>query len=59
MAEKHTDDKLYRVVRKDGSHLNTKVNLDAVNDFTRYTVDVGGFLSGHRHIVHGICSLGC
>ncbi len=25
MAEKYTDDKLYRVVRKDGSHLNTKV----------------------------------
>ena len=28
MAEKHTDEKLYRVVRKDGSHLNTKVNPD-------------------------------
>ena len=22
MAEKHTDKKLYRVIRKDGSHLN-------------------------------------
>ena len=31
MAEKHTDEKLYRVVRKDGSHLNTKVNLDGTN----------------------------
>ena len=28
MAEKHTDEKLYRVVRKDGNHLNTKVNPD-------------------------------
>ena len=27
MADKYTDDKLYKVVRKDGSHLNTKVNL--------------------------------
>ena len=24
MAGKHADDKLYRVVRKDGSHLNIK-----------------------------------
>lgn len=24
MADKYTDDKLYKVVRKDGSHLNTK-----------------------------------
>ena len=28
MADKYTDDKLYKVVRKDGSHLNTKVNPD-------------------------------
>ena len=26
MADKYTDDKLYKVVRKDGSHLNTRVN---------------------------------
>lgn len=26
MADKYTDDKLYKVVRKDGSHLNTTNN---------------------------------
>lgn len=39
MAEKHTDDKLYRVVRKDGSHLNTKVNLDGTKSALQFTDD--------------------
>ena len=34
MAEKHTDDKLYRVVRKDGSHLNTLQFTDDNNDLS-------------------------
>ena len=39
MAEKHTDDKLYRVVRKDGSHLNTKVNPDGAKSALQFTDD--------------------
>ena len=39
MAEKHTDDKLYRVVRKDGSHLNTKVNPDGTKSALHFTDD--------------------
>lgn len=39
MAKKHTDDKLYRVVRKDGSHLNTKVNLDGTKSALQFTDD--------------------
>lgn len=39
MAEKHTDEKLYRVVRKDGSHLNTKVNLDGTKSALQFTDD--------------------
>ena len=39
MAEKHTDDKLYRVVRKDGSHLNTKVNPDGTKSALQFTDD--------------------
>lgn len=39
MAEKHTDEKLYRVVRKDGSHLNTKVNPDGTKSSLQFTDD--------------------
>ena len=39
MAEKHTDEKLYRVVRKDGSHLNTKVNPDGTKSALQFTDD--------------------
>lgn len=39
MFDKHTDDKLYRVVRKDGSHLNTKVNPDGTKSALQFTDD--------------------
>ena len=39
MAEKHTDGKLYRVVRKDGSHLNTKVNPDGTKSALQFPDD--------------------
>ena len=39
MAEKHTDEKLYRVVRKDGSHLNTKVNPDGTKSALQFPND--------------------
>lgn len=39
MVEKHTDEKLYRVVRKDGSHLNTKVNPDGTKSALQFTDD--------------------
>lgn len=39
MADKYTDDKLYRVVRKDGSHLNTKVNPDGTKSALQFTDD--------------------
>ena len=39
MAEKHTDEKLYSVVRKDGSHLNTKVNPDGTKSALQFTND--------------------
>lgn len=39
MAEKHTDEKLYRVVRKDGSHLNTKVNPDGTKSALQFADD--------------------
>lgn len=39
MAEKHTDEKLYRVVRKDGSHLNKKVNPDGTKSALQFTDD--------------------
>ena len=39
MAEKHTDEKLYRVVRKDGSHLNTKVNPDGTKSALQFPDD--------------------
>ena len=39
MAEKHTDEELYRVVRKDGSHLNTKANPDGTKSALQFTDD--------------------
>ena len=39
MAEKYTEEKLYRVVRKDGSHLNTKVNPDGTKSALQFTDD--------------------
>ena len=39
MAGKYTDDKLYKVVRKDGSHLNTKVNPDGTKSALQFTDD--------------------
>lgn len=39
MADKHIDDKLYRVVHKDGSHLNTKVNSDGTKSALQFTDD--------------------
>lgn len=39
MAEKHTDKKLYRVIRKDGSHLNIKVNPDSTKSALQFTDD--------------------
>lgn len=39
MADKCTDDKLYKVVRKDGSHLNTKVNPDGTKSALQFTDD--------------------
>ena len=45
MAEKYTDDKLYRVVCKDGSHLNTKVNPDGTKSALQFS-DENNDLSG-------------
>lgn len=39
MAEKHTDKKLYRVIRKDDSHLNVKVNPDGTKSTLQFTDD--------------------
>ena len=39
MADKYTDDKLYKVVRKDGSHLNTKMNPDGTKSALQFTDD--------------------
>ena len=39
MAEKHTDKKLYRVIRKDGNHLNIKVNPDGTKSALQFTDD--------------------
>lgn len=39
MAEKHTDKKLYIVIRKDGSHLNIKVNPDGTKSALQFTDD--------------------
>lgn len=45
MTSKHTDDKLYRVAYKNGSHLNTKVNPDGSKSALQFTDD-GNSLSG-------------
>lgn len=37
MPDNHIDDKLYRVVRKDGSHLSTKVNSDGSKSALQFT----------------------
>lgn len=37
MDDKYTEDKLYRVVRKEGSHLNTKVNPDGSKSALQFT----------------------
>ena len=39
MADKYTDDKLYKVVRKDRSHLNTKMNPDGTKSALQFTDD--------------------
>ena len=39
MAEKHTDKKLYRVIRKEGSHLNIKLNPDGKKYALQFTDD--------------------
>ncbi len=39
MTDKNVDDKLYRVVRKNGSHLNTKVNPDGTRSALQFTDD--------------------
>lgn len=39
MSDKYTDDKLYKVVRKDGSHLNTKMNPDGTKSALQFTDD--------------------
>ena len=39
MDNKYVDDKLYRVVRKEGSHLNTKVNTDGSRSALQFTDD--------------------
>lgn len=38
-GRKHTDKKLYRVIRKDGSHLNIKVNPDGTKSALQFTDD--------------------
>lgn len=45
MTDRYEDDKLYRVVRKKGSHLNTKVNPDGSKSALQFTDDGNG-LSG-------------
>ena len=42
MSEKHIDDNFYRVVHKDGSHLNTKVNPDGSKSALQFTDDNNG-----------------
>ncbi len=37
--EKEVDEKLYRVVRKKGSHVNTKVNPDGTKSALQFTDD--------------------
>lgn len=37
MDDKYTKDKLYRVVHKEGSHFNTKVNPDGSKSVLQFT----------------------
>ena len=50
MPDNHIDDKLYRVVRKDGSHLSTKVNPDGSKSALQFT-DNSNELSGPVDLV--------
>lgn len=45
MTDRYEDDKLYRVVRKKGSHLNTKVNPDGSKSALQFT-DEHNILNG-------------
>ena len=45
MVDKYTDDKLYRVIRKKGCHLNTKTNLDGSKSALQFK-DENNKLSG-------------
>ena len=40
--EKEVDEKLYRVVRKKGSHVNTKVNPDGTKSALQFTDENNG-----------------
>jgi len=48
--EKEVDEKLYRVVRKKGSHMNTKVNPDGTKSALQFTDDNNG-LSGPLELI--------
>lgn len=48
--EKEIDEKLYRVVRKKGSHINTKVNADGTKSALQFT-DEDNDLSGPLEII--------
>lgn len=50
MPDNHIDDKLYRVVCKDGSHLSTKVNPDGSKSTLQFT-DNSNELSGPVDLV--------
>lgn len=50
MGNKYTEDKLYRVVRKEGSHLNTKVNPDGSKSALQFT-DENNDLNGPVDLV--------
>lgn len=52
MANKHTVDKPYRVVSKDSSHLNTKVNSDGSKSVLQFTDDNNEVL--FRRIISGL-----
>ena len=48
--EKEVDEKLYRVVRKKGSHVNTKVNPDGTKSASQFT-DENNDLNGPLDII--------
>ena len=48
--EKEVDEKLYRVVRKKGSHVNTKVNPDGTKSALQFT-DENNDLNGPLDII--------